>query len=227
MLKDFFSNIRNKILLLPKNKKEEAMRLIFPALKTWEKIDGDYLEFGIYKGKSFIEAYKYAEKYGAKNMRFYAFDSFEGLPPVKGKDASYNHFFEGQYSFSKENFIKILRKNNIDLKRVEIVRGFFGNLLTGDLKNSLAIKRAAIVWIDCDIYESTVPVLEFITDFISTGTVIVFDDWFSFGADPYAGEMRAAREWLERNKNIKLEYYRDFGTSGRIFIVQKFDNKND
>ena len=82
-----------------------------------------------------------------------------------------------------------------------------------------------MVWIDCDIYDSTVPVLEFIMPIIHTGTVIAFDDWFSFVGDPEAGQIRACREWLNRNPNIKLEHYRDFGTVGRIFIVQKLTHK--
>lgn len=93
-----------------------------------------------------------------------------------------------------------------------------------DLRKDLNIKRVAIAWIDCDIYESTVPVLKFLTPLIDTGTFMAFDDWHSFAGDPHAGQIRATREWLEENKDITLEYYRDFGPSGRIFLVQKWKN---
>lgn len=225
----YFKKIVKSILystrLLPDevvNKKQEAMIYMFPALKTWGLTNGDYLEFGVYRGRAFIEAYKQANSLDIGNMRFIAFDSFEGLPEVKGRDADYKHFEKGQYACAEKEFIEIIEEAGVDMNRVLTVPGFFDSSLTQELKNELDIKRAAVVWIDCDIYESTVPVLNFITDIITSGTFIAFDDWFSFGADPYAGEIRATREWLEKNKNITLEHYKDFGTSGRIFLVQKW-----
>ena len=38
--------------------------------------------------------------------------------------------------------------------------------------------------------------------------------------DPKKGELAATREWLSKNKEIKLIHYKDFGFSGRSFIVQ-------
>lgn len=207
---------------LYRNKKHEALSRIFPVLKTWNLHHGDYLEFGVYQGRAFIEAYNLAKELGYDDMHFYAFDSFEGLPEVRGQDAKYKHFHKGQYSCSEEEFISIIEAAGLDLNRTTTIKGFFDDSLTNELRLELLIKRAAIVWIDCDIYESTVPVLDFITDIITSGTFIAFDDWFSFGADPYAGEIRATREWLEKNKDITLEHYKDFGTSGRIFLVQKW-----
>ena len=55
---------------------------------------------------------------------------------------------------------------------------------------------------------------------MQNGTIICFDDWFSFGADPNKGEIRATNEWLDNNNQISLMHYRDFGYSGRSFVVQ-------
>lgn len=101
--------------------------------------------------------------------------------------------------------------------------GFYDKVLTDELKKRLPIKRAAIVWIDCDLYNSTVPVLDFVTHYLTTGSFLVFDDWFSFGANPEAGEMRATNEWLARNPNITLVEYHKFHTAGILFIVQKHE----
>ncbi len=206
----------------PINRKEEAIKKIFSAIKSWKLPMGDYLEFGVFQGRAFVGAYRYSKKMKFTSMKFYAFDSFEGLPEVVGKDAEYNHFYAGQYSCSCEKFVKILKRNKVDMNRVTIMPGFFDKVLTADLKKKLKIERVSVVWIDCDLYESTVPVLNFITEYLSTGTFIVFDDWFSFGADPYAGEIKAVREWLEKNKNITLAHYKDYGGAGRIFLVQRW-----
>ena len=43
-------------------------------------IEGDYLEFGVHCGRTFTEAWRASQRYALAEMRFHAFDSFEGLP---------------------------------------------------------------------------------------------------------------------------------------------------
>ncbi|MCG2718374.1 MAG: methyltransferase, partial [Nanoarchaeota archaeon] len=73
----------------------------------------------------------------------------------------------------------------------------------------------------CDLYESTVLVLDFITEYIQDGTIIIFDDWFSFRGNPNRGEQKAFKEWLKKNPSIKTtEFYR-FGWHGNSFITHR------
>jgi O-methyltransferase len=208
-----------RILNTPRDHKEDIMRTFMRAVKWWDLPPGDYLEFGVYRGRSFIYAYKQAQLCNL-NMHFYAFDSFEGLPEVTGHDKEFSGLCRGDYSCDEESFKQALAEHNVDLNAVTVVPGFYDETLNEKTKRQLNLKRAAIVWIDCDIYESTKPVLDFITDYLTTGSLIAFDDWFLFGADPNAGEMRAAREWLDKNKHIRLVEYRQFGLFGQSFIVQ-------
>lgn len=221
LMRDFVNRVRHGSSR--SNKKKQAMGYMFPSMKTWRKSDGDYLEFGVYRGRAFLAAYENAVLHKMDDMRFFAFDSFEGLPALGEADAAHGHFHQGQYACSIEEFRSILSKANVDESRIRVIPGFFDASLTEETRASLGVRRIAIGWIDCDLYESTVPVLDFITPLITTGTFLAFDDWHSFGADPYAGQIRAVREWLERNPSITLEHYRDFGHSGRIFLVQKWD----
>ena len=48
--------------------------------------EGDYYEFGLFKGYSFWTAQKTAKQHEAQSMRFFGFDSFAGLPDVGGLD---------------------------------------------------------------------------------------------------------------------------------------------
>jgi hypothetical protein len=214
-LRPFFHGI----LLTPRDHKEEIMETLMRAVKWWDLPPGDYLEFGVYKGRSFIHAYQQAQLCNL-DMHFYAFDSFQGLPEVKGSDKDCAGLEKGDYACDEASFKKTLVDNNVDLSAVTVVPGFYRETLNEKTKKALDLRRAAIVWIDCDIYESTKPVLEFITEYLTTGSLIAFDDWFLFGADPNAGEMKAAGEWLEKNKNIRLVEYRQFGLFGQSFIVQ-------
>jgi hypothetical protein len=204
--------------------KWQILNMIMRSIRSWELPPGDYLEFGVYRGLSFKHAYELAGRYDLAFMKFYAFDSFEGLPAeISSSERKYDHFFEGQYSCSENEFRSILETAGVDLERVTTVPGFYDRTLTDELKTRLSIDRAAVVWIDCDLYSSTVPVLEFVTDYLATGSFLVFDDWFSFGADPGAGEMRATMEWQERHPEITLVEYHKFHSAGISFLIQRSD----
>jgi hypothetical protein len=179
---------------------------------------GDYLEFGCYRGESFIYAYKCASKM-LPWMRFFAFDSFQGLPALTEEDRN-GPFYSGQFSCSQKDFMDNLRKAKLDLKRVVCIPGWFNETLRPELKKEKNLKIASIVYIDCNLYTSCVSVLNFLTDILETGSIIIFDDWFSFNADPTKGIQRACREWLKQNPNILLQDWHVFGPFGKSFIVK-------
>ena len=67
------------ILLSPRDHKEEILGTLMRAVKWWDLPSGDYLEFGVYRGRSFIYAYKQAQLCDL-DMHFL----HDGLPmPVK------------------------------------------------------------------------------------------------------------------------------------------------
>jgi O-methyltransferase len=199
------------------------------------QIEGDYLEFGVWKGYSFVPAFNAivgtrlnhfqqgfsTNEYNSwKNSepRFFAFDSFEGLPEG-GKEATMVDYEEGSYACSEKDFLKNLTDRGVDLARVTTVKGFYNDTCIAETKTGNELSKAAMVMIDCDLYSSTVPVLNFITDIIGQGTIIIFDDWFRFKANPNAGEQLACREWLERNPHIELiEFWRQ-GPQAVSFVV--------
>ncbi len=186
-------------------------------------INGDYLEFGSFQGHSLIRTYHFmrnASQEVFNSMRFYVFDSFQGLPEIKGVDlVPYNKFYKGQYSLDLESFLKNLKKRKIDLEKIIITPGWYKDTLNNETKKKLPIKKASLIFIDCDLYESTVPVLNFITDYLQDGTIVAFDDWYCFRANPNKGQIRAFREWSERNPNIIATEYYKFDWHGNSFII--------
>ena len=211
-----------------------------------EGVDGDYYEFGCFKGQSFIKAYnainhyynkwskfertyqafsnkklaqKAFEKMRLHKCRYYVFDSFKGLPAIEGKDENHPIFSEGRYDCSKSDFELNLKKNNIELKDVNILEGFYEDTLSSDLKKKYNMNKASIILIDCDLYNSAKIVLNFITDLIQDGTIIIFDDWFAYKGSPNKGEQLATKDWLLENKNIKLIPFARYGIYQQSFIV--------
>lgn len=181
------------------------------------KISGDYAEFGVFRGHTTIEAWKASRRHGLLDMEFWLFDSFEGLPEVVGQDKG-GPFVTGEFSFDRTGFEKNLRKSGVDFSRLRIIPGFFDQSLAGIETD----RKFSVVWIDCDLYESTVPVLEWLTDKLVDGAVICFDDWFTFSGRPDKGEQKAVAEWLEANPKIRLMPYRDFHWAGKSFLHHRF-----
>jgi len=184
------------------------------------QIGGDYLEFGVWRGYSFVVVYHainqqrnivikndYQDtefvKWKSNTPRFFAFDSFQGLPGGDNinRMADYQ---EGSYSCSENDFLKNIEDQEVDTRTVQTVKGFYDSTCNEDTKKKYNITKAAIVMIDCDLYESTVFVLNFLSDIVQQGTILIFDDWFRFQGNPNAGEQRACREWLDKNPHIEL-----------------------
>ena len=185
------------------------------------KIDGDYLEFGVYRGATFSHAFQWMSPH-FRDMKFMAFDSFEGLPKPQGIDnvnGYASNFHEEEFSCSQEEFTQSIHAKGVDLNKVTIIKGWFNETLSPEKAQGYNIKRIAMAWIDCDLYESTVPVLNFITPYLTVGSVIVFDDWRCFRNHPDFGEQRACREWLESNKQIQLADLFSYGFCGMVFTV--------
>lgn len=201
---------------------------------AWNQIEGDYLEFGVYRGESLAVAYhalrRHRREHSASGFdspeykgwqanppRFFAFDSFEGLP--SGSVERHVDYFPGAYGCSEAEFKANIARQGVDLTRVVTVPGFFDRSLNQETKRKYGLKKAALVMIDCDLYESTVPVLEFLTDLVGQGTILIFHDWFRFKGRPDCGEQRACREWLARNPQLELiEYWRE-GPQPVSFLV--------
>ncbi|OGV55843.1 MAG: hypothetical protein A2017_07520 [Lentisphaerae bacterium GWF2_44_16] len=206
----------------PYEAKKEILMKAFRSCKCWKLPPGDYFEFGLYQGFSFINAYKMAEVFGHGHMRFYGFDSFKGLPAdFVRSEKEMDRFEAGQFSCTEEAFRKKLEEAAVDQNRVTLIPGFYENSLNAEAKKEIGPARASVVWIDCDIYSSAMLALEFMTDFLGNGSFLIFDDWFSFGAMPGAGEMAATEDWLKKHPEIRLVEYHKFHTAGISFLVQK------
>jgi hypothetical protein len=183
-------------------------------------VPGDYLEFGVYSGNSFTAAYHFARMNNLAEMRFYAFDSFKGMPHTREHDvgASTQHG-QGGYACSRAQFEKIIFGGGMDSRRVEILEGWYDEILTAELKEKLPIDIAAVISADCGLYESTSTVLEFIDDYVQDGTILIFGDWFSFRGSPDRGQRRAFAEWLAARPAVTATEFHKFGWHGMSYIL--------
>ena len=115
----------------------------------------------------------------ALSMDLVAFDSFSSLPELTGQDHQNgysNGFHEGEFACSEQHFIANLVANSVPIDRVHTVAGFFDDTLKGANSRAERIEKVSAAWIDCDLYSSTLPVLDYLTTRLSVGTVLLFDD---------------------------------------------------
>lgn len=215
-----FGSAQGRIIANALTTSKERMLLAAMGLLQDGGVAGDYLEFGVYRGYTITAAYHFAQMFGLSSMRFYGFDSFSGLPALKDIDSG-GGFYAGKYTCSLEEYQKNLIMGKVDNAKFQTIPGWFSETLNPKTKKELSIESAAIIYIDCDLYESTVPVLDFITDYVKDGTLIIFDDWYCFRGSPDKGEQLAFREWLKKNPMINASKYIDFPPIGSSFILRK------
>jgi O-methyltransferase len=186
-------------------------------------ISGDYLEFGVWKGKTFTYAKKMSRRYDVKT-HFYAFDSFEGLPETT--ETKYQIWSPGSFTCSMEEFESILMSNGFKTTEYSLIKGFYNNSLTPELRQSLLKRglRASIVYIDCDLYESTRDVLEFLAPFLQDGTILCFDDYYNYRGRPDMGEQRALKEFQSQNRSVRLQPYLPYSPLGMSFLCHLVEN---
>ena len=167
------------------------------------QLEGDYCEFGVYEGASFNHAYNRFKLKNSDDRKFIAFDSFGGLPESSEENKP-EQYKKGAYSAGESLFLENVYNNNIPKDKVKVVRGFYNESLDEDAARNVGLEKVAVAYIDCDLYSSTVDVLNFITDYLQRGSVIVIDDWFRHTGTPHDGIQKAVYDWLENNKHIEL-----------------------
>jgi hypothetical protein len=77
-----------------------------------------------------------------------------------------------------------------------------------------------VAYIDCDLYESTRDVLNFLVHFLQDGTVVCFDDYWHYRGRADVGEQRALGEFLAQHPELRLRPYMAYSPLGMSFICE-------
>jgi hypothetical protein len=183
-------------------------------------ITGDYLEFGSWGAQTFRLAYAASRSFESKR-HLWAFDSFAGLPASDDSRDAHPVWSVGNLSISQAEFHRLCARQGMSRSDYSVIEGFYADTLRSSADE--LPDRAAIVYVDCDMYTSTMDVLTFVTSRIVHGTVIAFDDYFCFGPDETSGERRAATEVFGAHPDWRLVPFVQFGWHGMSFMVERRD----
>lgn len=186
------------------------------------RIDGDYLEFGCHRVRTFRMALTEARRHNLDSMQFLAFDSFAGLPEVETK-TSVPIWKKGVLATSEQEFMRLVTEHGIYLDKVSTYPGFYNESLTPELQKQLLAKqrKAAFICVDCDLYESAVPVWKFIDGLLQEGSVLYVDDYYvGYKGSPLHGVAKSFAEYQETT-SWRFEPHLSIGWWGRSFIAYK------
>tara|TARA_B100000767_G_C19688701_1_gene502959 strand:+ start:367 stop:1092 length:726 start_codon:yes stop_codon:yes gene_type:complete len=197
-------------------------------------IFGDYVEFGVYQGDSFIastEEYLKFKKWldEQKNSNeswrqdvakksplnekvvFHGLDTFEGMPKNNEDEIL---FKEKSFLSNFDDVKKRIKYKEIDFR---LYKGTF-NKSENIFKKNIENKNISIANIDCDIYDSTIDAFKMIKNNLSIGSIIMLDDYNSFSANNLKGQRKALIEFQETS-NLILEPFFTYMYVGQAFIV--------
>lgn len=174
-----------------------------------------YFEFGCHSARTFCAAMN-AATYLKSGFKFFAFDSFQGLPDTNTEDDGI--FEKGSFNTGRLDFLNLVRaQTKKKLDENQVIEGYFEESLTDELADRLP--NIGVLHIDVDLYSSTVTILSFVKPLLVSGTVVLFDDWYCFPGGSMAGERRAFLEFLEQNPGIKVEQWKNYSTFGKSFFI--------
>ena len=167
------------------------------------KIDGDFVECGVWRGGNLILCQKYFDLQHIKK-KIYGFDTFEGMVKPKEVDIDYRNIPASEmYSLFKSdgeksnlaccsldevnnNIIETVPKNNIKL-----IKGRVENTLREE-KN--LPEKISILRLDTDWYESTKIELEVLYPRLMSGGFLIIEDYGHF-----KGFRKAVDEYFKDN----------------------------
>jgi len=205
------------------NRQLEKYRFFVKAFDYLQdsRVRGDYHEYGCHRVRTFRMALTEAKRHFLDHMKFWGFDSFEGLPQSTSKPSHALWSTAGALTTSEEEFHRIVREHGIYADRVHTVKGFYDQSLAPELQVRFRDTEAkiALACIDCDLYESAVPVFRFIEPLIQEGTLLYLDDLLvGYKGSPAKGVARAFLEFQVRSR-FRFLRHMDVGWWGRSYIA--------
>jgi hypothetical protein len=146
---------------------------ICQAIEQTRKIEGDYVEIGVYKGGSALTALNYM-RYANINRKSYFVDTYDGFNYNEANESSDIHWNGSHKLWGCEETIKrvdkLLREENSN-QNFELIKS---NICSEQLP--LKIEKIAVANIDVDIYDATKAAIEKIAERLVTGGIIIAED---------------------------------------------------
>lgn len=217
---------RDEVAYNQTNRQQTKYRYFVQAFDFLKEngVAGDYFEFGCHRARTFRMALTEARRHHLGETKFFAFDSFQGLPEAADSHGVV-HWNPGALATSVNDFMGLIRQHGIYVDSVIPVEGFYDESLNETLSRRLLGDghRIALACVDCDLYESAETVFAFIEPFLQEGSLVYLDDYFAgYKGSPKKGVAKAFREFRARSR-FEFVRHLDVGWWGRSYIAYSDD----
>ncbi len=177
---DLFEDIKPHTLL-----GTDRLFMLWQYANSVKRIDGEVAQVGVYQGGS---AKLISEVFKNTNKDTYLFDTFSGMPDV---DSNIDRHKKGDF---KDTSLDSVRNLFSDRSNVYFYPGVFPAT-----SKPIHDKKFSFVYIDVDIYQSTKDSLVFFYPRMTTGGIIVLDD---YQGKHTPGVKKALDEFLQDKQEI-------------------------
>lgn len=181
------------------------------GLLVINKLKGDYVEFGVYRGEMMYAASKV---FSPQLHRYIGLDTFSGLPTPDKED-------ERLFVFEKEGFMASPKKTAQGL-----LEGVGAVLIEGDFRKSEVQNHfkplnpdISVLSIDCNWKSSVEAALYLSGPFLKSGSVVYIDDFFVATRHPNFNS--PILEKVSREHHLKFVEFMTYPPCGRAFIIEK------
>jgi len=233
-LKENIDSAKNKIRRNYNLNPGNNINLICEKLLELKDNPGLYVECGVYQGNTLFAVAEHLKIVG-NERDIYGFDTFEGFPNVKINKLDHPSMFQKLFEkgeINEEHYLKakegtgdfenlkhLTQDYFFDVSKVFDIAEKYQNiqLLKGPFVESLKklTNPIAVLFLDCDLYESYMTCLGELYTLIIPGGYIIFDEYYSY---KYPGARIAVNEFF-KDKEGKFEVYKtDEGFERWCFI---------
>ena len=181
-------------------------------------ISGDYVEFGCWSGQTFGTAFRELRRHSSVR-HMWAMDSFQGLPSSTDARDEHPWWQPGAMAMSEEDFREACRRNGIQEHNYTTVPGYYEESLSRN--DSTLPQNICLAYIDCDMYSSTMTVLEFLLPRLKQGMIIAMDDYHCPTEKQPSGNRSALVDFQRLHPEWTFVPFQRFGWASEAFILER------
>lgn len=190
-------------------------------LANLESIPGDYVEFGMYEGTSFIAAFEChlrTRMKGTPPRAFWGFDSFAGFKYSVPADA-HPFFREGDFASSYEKARTRIQRHFRGRARWTVTPGWLEDTIQNRTAPEVGIGKVAVAFIDVDLGAPAKIALDFLVPALQPGSIVILDDYFAYRGSLTRGVGGAFDAFQAQHPAMKFRRLFDYGYGGQGFIL--------
>lgn len=147
----------------------ELKRLFLLAKSSGDRVDGDFVECGVYRGGS---AMVIGQALTRPGQRLWLFDSFAGMPATTDADGDYAALLVGEGAVDPSEVTSLLEASGLIEGQIEIRQGPFERTFQESLPTRISFLHIDVCW-----YQSVLMCLQIFYDRVAPGGVVLLDDF--------------------------------------------------